>query len=140
MKVSDIMTRQVEVADPADTLRQIARTMAERDIGSMPVCDGRKIRGMITDRDIVIRAVAKGTEAAATAASIMTTEIEYCFEDDDLEDVCARMSDRQVRRLPVVDRDKNLVGVVALGDLALANKDKATGETLQQISQPGAAH
>lgn len=136
MKVSDIMTREVEIAAPTDPLRQVARTMAERDIGSMPVCDGRKIQGMITDRDIVIRAVAKGLDASASAALVMTTNIEYCFEDDDLSEVCSRMSDRQVRRLPVVDRDKNLVGIVALGDLALSNKDKVAGETLQQISQP----
>ena len=137
MKVKDIMSRDVQVARPDESLRDVAQKMADYDIGSLPVCDGRKIQGMVTDRDIAIRAIAQGRGPDTTAASIMTAGVEYCFEDDDLDDVCAKMSDRQIRRIPVVDADRNLVGIVSLGDLAVEGSDADAGEALENISQPG---
>ena len=140
MKVRDIMSRDVEVARPDETLREVAQKMADCDIGSLPVCDGRKIQGMITDRDIAIRAVAQGRGPDTTAASVMSAGVEYCFEDDDLDEVCAKMSDRQIRRIPVVDADRNLVGIVSLGDIAVEGADENAAEALENISQPGGVH
>ena len=92
---------------------------------------------MITDRDIAIRAVAQGRGPDATAASAMSAGVEYCFEDDDVEEVCAKMADRQIRRLPVLDANHNLVGIISLGDLAVEGAEDVAAEALEQISQPG---
>jgi len=136
MKVQDIMTRDVEVARPDEALSSVAQKMDRHDIGSLPVCDGTKIQGMITDRDIAIRAVAAGKGPETTAAAIMSSDVEYCFAEDDIEDVCAKMSDKQIRRLPVVDADRNLVGVISLGDLALEAKGKVAENVLEEVSRP----
>lgn len=136
MKISDVMSRGVTVARPDDSLQSVAQRMASEDVGAIPVCDGTRLQGMITDRDITIRAVAQGRDSSTSIAEVMTTDIEYCFEDDDLEDVADKMADSQIRRIPVVDRDRNLVGIVALADLAREGKDKLTGDTVQEISQP----
>ena len=135
MKISDVMSRGVTVARPNDTIQSVAQRMASEDVGAIPVCDGQRLQGMITDRDITIRAVAKG-DINAPVTEVMSSDIEYCFEDDDLEDVADKMADRQIRRIPVVDRDRNLVGIVALADLAREGKDKLTGNTVEDISQP----
>ncbi|HEX8234213.1 MAG TPA: CBS domain-containing protein [Caulobacteraceae bacterium] len=138
MKISDIMSRGVTVARPTDTIQSVAQRMASEDVGAIPVCDGQRLQGMITDRDITIRAVAKG-DINASISEVMTSDIEYCFEDDDLEDVADKMADSQIRRIPVVDQDRNLVGIVALADLAREGKDKLVGDTVQDISQPNRA-
>jgi len=140
MKISQLMSKDVLVAKPDDSLRIIAEQMERLNIGALPVCDGRTVVGIVTDRDIVVRAVAKGQSADATAASIMTRDVKYCFEDDDIAEVSDRMGDVQVRRIPVLDRDRNLVGIVSLGDLALEAKAATSGKTLEQISQPTRAH
>ena len=140
MKVAQLMSKDVLVARPDDSLRVIAEQMDRLNIGALPVCDGRAVVGMVTDRDIVVRAVAQGQSADATAASIMSRDVKYCFEDDDIADVCDRMGDTQIRRIPVLDRDRNLVGIVSLGDLALEAKSAAAGKTLEQISRPTRAH
>jgi len=136
MKISDVMSRDVQVARPDDTLQSVAQRMAEADIGSLPVEDGGRIIGMVTDRDIVVRGVAKGVEAGATISQVMSSEVTCCRADDDLEDVSDKMADAQVRRLPVLDDGGRLVGVVALGDLARKDEAKRTGRTLEQISEP----
>ncbi len=136
MKISEIMTRNVEVARPEDSLRTVAQSMADLDVGSLPVCDGERLLGMITDRDIAVRAVARGLDGSTPVTEVMTADVEYAFDDDDLEEVSDKMAAKQIRRLPVVDRDKRLVGIVALADLAREDKDKRVGETVEQISQP----
>ena len=136
MKISDIMTRNVEVARPTDTIQTVAQRMADLDVGSMPVCDGDRLLGMITDRDLAIRALAKGRSGDTPVTEMMTPDIEYSFEDDDLHEVAEKMASQQIRRLPIVNRDKKLVGIVALADIAREDKDKRVGETVEKISQP----
>lgn len=136
MKVSEIMSRDVQVARPEDSIQSVAQRMKEIDVGSLPVCDGDRIQGMVTDRDITIRAVAEGRSFESAVADIMTPEIEFVFDDEDAGEAADRMADAQVRRLPVVDRDKRLVGIVALADLTGRVKDKTAGQTLEDISEP----
>jgi len=140
MKVSDIMSRDVRVAAPDTSLRDVAEAMADIDAGSLPVCDGKKLLGMITDRDLVVRALAKGLSPDTSVAQVMTADVEYCFEDDHLSEVCGHMADRKIRRLPVLNRDKDLVGIVSLGDLARQAESRTSGKALEEISRPGAAH
>ena len=137
MKISDIMSRDVQVARPEDTLRDAAETMARIDVGSLPVCDGRRLQGIVTDRDIVVRGLAKGLGADSTITQVMTEGVEYCFDDDDLVEVSDKMAASQIRRIPVVDRDKNLVGIVSLGDVAREARPAESGDVLEEVSQPG---
>ena len=137
MKISDIMSRDVQVARPEDTLQNAAETMARIDAGSLPVCDGRRLLGIVTDRDIVVRGLAKGLGADSTITQVMTEGVEYCFEDDDLVEVSDKMAASQIRRIPVVDREKNLVGIVSLGDVAREARPAEAGDVLEEVSQPG---
>ena len=140
MRVSDIMTRTVRVAGPDANLRDVAQTMAEINAGSLPVCDGERLLGMITDRDLVIRALAKGLSPDTAVVEVMTRDVEYCFDDDHLSEVCSQMADSQVRRLPVLSRDHRLVGIVSLGDLAKETEPRQSGKALEEISRNGRAH
>lgn len=141
MKVSEVMTPQVELAGPGDSIQQTAKVMARIDSGVLPVGENDRLVGMITDRDIAIRAVGEGRDPKQTrVADIMSREVKYCFDDDDVEDVAENMSELQVRRLPVVNRDKRLVGIVSLADIARKHKLRETGEALQGISRPGGPH
>lgn len=140
MKVSDIMSREVRVAGPDANLRDVAKAMAEIDAGSLPVSDGDKLLGMITDRDIVVRAVAKGLSPDTAVVEVMTRDVEFCFSDDNIVDVCSQMADRKIRRLPVLDRDHRLVGIVSLGDLAREAEARTSGKALEEISKPGRTH
>ena len=137
MKISEIMSRDVQVARPEDTLRDAAETMARIDVGSLPVCDGRRLLGIVTDRDIVVRGLAKGLGADSGVTQVMTEGVEYCFEDDDLVEVSDKMAASQIRRIPVVDRDRNLVGIVSLGDVAREARPAESGDVLEEVSQPG---
>lgn len=140
MRVNECMSRDVRIVDPDDTLRQAANTMAEIDAGFLPVRENDRLVGIVTDRDIAIRGVAKGLPPDAEVREVMSDEIRYCFEDDDAEDVLANMGEIQVRRLPVLDRDKRLVGIVSITDLA-GNGDAAqAGEALSEIARPSALH
>jgi CBS domain-containing protein len=138
MKINEIMTADVKVIKPETTLQDAAGFMRELSVGALPVCDGMKLRGMLTDRDIVVRAVADGLDmVTTTAAECMTAEITFCFDDEDLEVAHGLMKDQQIRRLPVVDREKQLVGIVSIGDLAIKAEDaRKVGETIQEISEP----
>ena len=138
MQLTDIMTPEVEVVPPAATLTLAARKMRALNIGPLPVCDGTRLVGMLTDRDITIRAVADGRDPNATfVRDVMTPEIVYCFEDQDVQDAAHLMEERQIRRLPVLSRDKQLVGIVSLGDLAVRMMDQQlAGEALEQVSEP----
>jgi len=140
MKIRDLMTPDVRTIKPEATIREAARLMAEADVGALPVASGDRLAGMVTDRDIVIRAIAAGKNADATVGEVMSHEVLYCREDDDVEDVCENMSDLQVRRLPVVNADKRLVGIVSLADIADNAEAEDAGEALEAITRPGGAH
>src|SRR5438477_12860278 len=118
MRVSEAMTREVRVATPAQSIRDVAKIMAEIDAGAMPVGENDRLVGMITDRDIAVRCVALGKGPDTPVREIMSVDVCYCFEDQELDEVAANMADIKVRRLPVVNREKRLVGVVSLGDVA----------------------
>jgi CBS domain-containing protein/osmotically-inducible protein OsmY len=135
-KLSDIMTRNPRTVSPDETLDKVAMAMKEQDVGAIPVCSGRKLEGMITDRDIVVRAAAAGRTLAQTKVrEVMTSQVHTCYEDDDVESALDKMGDLQIRRIPVVDRSSQLVGIVSLGDFA----QRDTGDVedaLQDISKP----
>ena len=136
MKIAEVMTRDVRVIGPDRSVRDAARIMDEMNVGVLPVCDGRRLLGMITDRDIAVRSTAAGVAPDRhRVREIMSTSLQWCFEDDEAGDVLAHMSERQIRRMPVVDGERRLVGIVALGDLA-ADGAPGTGEALSRISSP----
>lgn len=134
-KISEVMTTDVKVVRPDETVQRAARMMADLDVGAIPVCDGRRLQGMITDRDITIRAMADGRGADTPVREVMTSEVVWCTENDDSQDVLNRMAEQQIRRIPVVDQDRNLVGIVALGDLAIEDEENVD-EALRDISMP----
>lgn len=140
MKVAEAMTHNIHIARPDDSLRRVAQTMAERDVGFLPVGDNDRLVGTITDRDIVTRGLAQGRNGDACVRDVMTREVKYCFEDEDMDHVIQNMGNIQVRRLPVVNRDKRLVGVVTLADAALAHDPDAVGVALTGVVQPGGQH
>jgi CBS domain-containing protein len=139
MRVSEAMSRDVRVCSPGSTIRDCAKMMAEIDAGAMPVGDNDRLVGMITDRDIAIRAIAAGKGPDTPVREVMSQDVKYCFEDEDLEHVARNMGDIQVRRLPVVNREKRLVGIVSLGDLAVKEK-KAAAKAVSGVSKPGGQH
>jgi CBS domain-containing protein len=136
MKIAEVMTRDVRVIEPDRSVRDAARIMDDMNVGVLPVCDGRHLVGMITDRDIAVRSTATGVPLDRHRVhEVMSTSLQWCFEDDDAEDVLRHMSERQIRRMPVVDGERRLVGIVALGDLATDNAP-GTEEALRRISSP----
>ena len=142
MKVSEVMTRNVECVCPGDSLLTASRKMRKLDVGPLPVCgDNDKLVGMLTDRDIVVRAVADARDMEETKVQdIMTPDIQFCLENHDVAHVARIMHDKQVRRLVVLNDDRRLVGIVSIGDLAVeARDDEMTGEALEGISQPAGA-
>ena len=136
MQIKECMTEEVSFVEPDTKIPEIARKMRDEDIGSMPVVENDRMIGMVTDRDIVVRVVAEDKDVrSATARDAMSPQVLYCFEDQSVEEVLENMAENQVRRLPVVNREKRLVGFVSLGDLSKAAKKKA-GDALKEISQP----
>ena len=140
MKVSDVMSRDVAVASPTESIRNAAKVMAKIDAGVLPVGENDRLVGMITDRDIAVRAVAQGKSPATKVRDIMSEEVLYCYDDQDLEEVAQNMSEMKIRRLPVVNREKRLVGIISLGDLARNEDAGKTGETVSHICEPGGQH
>jgi CBS domain-containing protein len=141
MKVSELMTPDVEIVRPDDTLHTAAKMMADIDTGALPVGENDRLVGMITDRDIAIRAVAKGCDPdKTTVRQAMSQHIRFCFEDEDTREVSRKMSEWEVRRLPVLNRDKRLVGIVSLGDLATGGAEEESREALKEISDAPPAH
>jgi CBS domain-containing protein len=140
MRVSEIMSRDVRVASPRETIQDAAAIMAEIDAGIVPVGEHDHLVGMVTDRDIAIRAVAKGKGPATTIEEVMTKDVKYCFEDEDADHVLDNLGDLQIRRVPVVNRDKRLVGILSLGDLANQTGNGHAGAALAEISRPGGQH
>lgn len=137
MQIREIMTPQVTTVRPDSPLVEIAKIMREEDIGSVPVTDNHQLLGMVTDRDIVVRALVEGHDGLErTAADVMSPDVHCCTTEDDVEDVLRDMGDQQVRRLPVVDDGQRLVGIVSLGDLSREAKPKEAGQSLKDISRP----
>lgn len=138
--VAEIMTRKVRTLAPTDSIRRAAQSMGELNVGSIPVCNGKKLVGMVTDRDIALRGVAQGLDAEKTLLSdIMSKDVKWCFEDQPLDEVMETMAASQIRRLPVVSRDKDLVGIFSLGDLATKTDNEEVGSVLEEISEPASA-
>jgi CBS domain-containing protein len=140
MKVNEAMTSDVMLVNPDQTIREAAQMMIEIDAGVLPVAENDHLVGMITDRDIAVRAVATGKSPNTKVREIMSGEVLYCFDDEELTHVSRNMSDMKVRRLPVVNRDKRLVGVISIGDLALNEQPTTVGRAVSGLSQPGGKH
>ncbi len=141
MKIAECMSRDVQIVQPDQPIREAAQFMLRSDAGSMPVCDGDRLIGMLTDRDIAVRAVAEGRGPDTPVREAMTDHIDYCFDDDEIEQVAIRMSDAQVRRFPVLSREDNrLVGIVSLGDLSRSEQGEAAQVALDGVTDPGGQH
>jgi CBS domain-containing protein len=140
MKVSQVMTRDVKTVRPDQTAKEAASFMLSEDAGSMPVSDGDRLIGMITDRDIAVRGVARGHGPDTPVRELMTDEIICVREDDDVEEVATRMSQAQVRRLPVIDSNEKLCGIVSLGDLSRETDDETAHQALEGVSASGDKH
>jgi CBS domain-containing protein len=138
MLLKEIMAPDVEVVSPGDTLEEAARKMEELDVGPMPVCEGNRVVGMLTDRDITVRAVAAGCDPKTTlVCDAMSQDVICCYEDQDVREAAGLMKEMQVRRLLVLDRANDLVGIVSLGDLATEAGDPGQpGEVLRKVSEP----
>jgi CBS domain-containing protein len=138
VQIKEIMTRDPVVAPPDTTLREAARTMRELDSGVLPIGEDDRLLGILTDRDITVRATAEGKDPNATPVrEVMSSEVVSCFEDEDERDAAAKMEEHQLRRLVVLDRDERLVGIVSLGDLAVhTTDDRLSAEVTEAVSEP----
>lgn len=135
MRIRDVMSKDVQVARPGDTIQEVAQRMAAGDFGFMPVADGDQLIGTVTDRDITVRAVAGGAVSTSPIVEYITRDPHTVRDDEDLKSVLDMMGTRQIRRLPVLDKHDKLVGVVSLGDLSTQVKERYAGETLEDISR-----
>jgi CBS domain-containing protein len=140
MLVKQAMCGEVRLANPDQSIRDAARMMAELDCGCLPVGENDRLVGMITDRDIAVRAVAEGKSLKTPIREIMTKNVKYCFEDAELDEVAQNMADIKVRRLPVLNQDKRLVGILSLADIALSEGATTAASALSGISEPGGEH
>jgi CBS domain-containing protein len=138
MQIREVMTREVEAVRPDLTLKEAAQLMRALEVGALPVSTGDRLVGMLTDRDLTVRAVAEGHDPARTqVCSVMTPELVSCFEDQDVTEAARVMEERQLRRLPVLNRNQQLVGIISLDDLATGTGDpELAGEVLRQVSEP----
>lgn len=134
-QIKDVMSPNFKFMAPDSPVAQVAQQMRDMDCGFMPLAENDKMVGMITDRDITVRAIAEGKDPSNTPArEIMTAKTYYCYDDQDVEEVCNNMGEIQVRRLPAVNRDKRLVGIISMGDLAQSASRPSMGQTVQQIT------
>ena len=141
MLVHEAMTRDVHIANPDETIREVAKLMADEDIGFLlPVGENDRLVGMITDRDILVRGVARGKNADDQIRDVMTADVKYCFEDEAIDQVVMNMGDQKIRQLPVVDRNKRLVGVISLADAARSFDPEVAGIALSGVAEPGGLH
>ncbi|HLL29931.1 MAG TPA: CBS domain-containing protein [Allosphingosinicella sp.] len=141
MKVAEFMTQQVETVTPDQPIQEAAQFMLRADAGAMPVSEDDKLVGMVTDRDITVRAVAEGRGPDTPVRDVMTEDLVYCFDDDEVEEVAIKMSDAQVRRMPVLSRKgETLVGIVSLGDISRSDQSEAAAVALDGITDPGGEH
>ncbi len=139
-RLADVMTPNVEVVGPDATLEEAAAKMADIEVGVIPVCDGQRLVGMLTDRDITIRAVARGAAPSTPVREIMSTTVRWAYEDEPVEKAREAMKRHRIRRLPVLDRNKRLAGIVSLGDLAVESEMEEAGEVLEQLSAARPTH
>ena len=144
MQIREIMTREVDVIPPTASVRDAALKMKELDVGAIPVCDGQKLAGLVTDRDITVRAVAEGRNPSEVrAAEVMSGDIAYCFEDETVEQAANLMESKQIRRLLILDRNKQLTGIISLGDISVrtegSRRKDLAAEALEEISEPAKA-
>jgi CBS domain-containing protein len=140
MKVSEVMTRNVQTVSPDQTAKEAAEFMLSAEAGSIPVCEGDRLVGMITDRDIAVRGVAQGKGADCSVRDLMSENIICAHEEDDADQIAHRMSEEQVRRLPVLDANNRMVGIVSLGDLSRETSGEAAHQALEGVSAPGGQH
>jgi CBS domain-containing protein len=140
MEIREAMSRDVRTIAPTATIREAARLMADIDAGILPVAEGDRLVGMLTDRDIAIRAVAAGKGPETSVGEAMSHDVKYCFDDQDVDDVSENMAELQVRRLPVVNREKRLVGIVSLADIATNGETECAGSALEGITRPSGQH
>ncbi len=140
MKVSECMSSDVRIVDPDESLQVAAQAMADIDAGILPVREGDRLIGIITDRDIAVRGVGQGRSPRAKVREVMSTEVKYCFIDEDADEVLENMAEIQVRRLPVLDRDKRLVGIISITDFAGNGEAAHAGEALGDIARPSGLH
>ena len=140
MKISQVMTREVATVQSTQTAQEAANFMLQGDAGSIPVIEGDRLIGMITDRDIAVRGVAKGHGPDTLVRDLMTSGLICAREDDDIDEVATKMSEAQVRRLPVIDASETLVGIVSLGDLSRETDGEAAHEALEGVSAEGGQH
>jgi CBS domain-containing protein len=140
MLVKEAMSRDGKTVAPGQKIQEAAKIMLDMDVGALPVGENDRLVGVITDRDIAVRGVAAGKAPSASVREVMTSEVRYCFEDEDTAHIARNMGDQQIRRLPVVDRNKRLVGILALADLATSAKTGHATAALSGISQAGGAH
>jgi CBS domain-containing protein len=144
MRVSEAMTRHVEIMNPQQSIQEAAQRMCDMDVGSLPIGENDRLVGMITDRDIAVRAVAVGKAVSTPIREVMSTDVCYCFEDEEASAVADNMANQQLRRLPVLNREKRLVGILTIGDLAVSEDGSPhlykVGQALAGISHPGGAH
>lgn len=137
VRVKDLMTPQAQVISPDATAEDAASVMKTLDIGVLPVCDEEGLIGILTDRDLVVRVLAaKRDPKAMLVGEAMTASVVYCFEDDDVERAALVMAGQQIRRLPVLDRNRKLVGIISIGDIAVQGQSQLGGEVLEEVSQP----
>jgi CBS domain-containing protein len=140
VKISQVMTHTVRTTSPEASLQEVARMMAELDAGILPVGEDDKLVGMITDRDVAVRGVAQGKGPDAKVRETMTPEVKYCFEDEDIGQVARNMAEIKVQRLPVMSRDKQLVGIVSLGDIAIQGDTNIVDTAVTGLKEPGGPH
>ena len=140
MKIHELMTSDVQTISPDQSAREAANFMLNNDAGSIPVTDGDRLVGMITDRDIAVRGIAKGHGPDTPVRDLMTSDVICARSHDSVEDVASKMSEAQVRRLPVIDEDERLCGIVSLGDLSRQSDNETAGQALEGVSQPGGQH
>ena len=141
MKIAECMTRDIEIVNPDQPIQEAAQFMLRADSGVMPVSEGDRLVGMVTDRDIAVRAVAEGLGPDTPVRDVMSGDVLFCFDDDEVEAVALKMSDSQVRRMPVLSReDESLVGIVSLGDISRSEQSEAAAVALDGITDPGGEH
>jgi CBS domain-containing protein len=140
MQVQELMSRDVHIAGPGENLLTAARAMARADVGALPVGENDRLIGMITDRDIIVRGLGAGRDPATTSVrEVMSGKINYCFEDEDVDQIAHKMAQLQIRRLPVLNRDKRMVGIISLGDISREAQSQVSGHALRGVSLPAGA-
>lgn len=137
MQVKNEMTTKIEVVKPETSAKEVSQKMRDLTIGALPVCENNRLVGIVTDRDITIRLTAEGKDPSSTKVKeIMSSKVEWCFEDEEVEKIAAKMENKKIRRLPVINHDKKLVGMLSLGDLALRGSRETACKILEKVSEP----